>query len=304
MEFYSNGKLLISGEYVVLDGALAFALPTQFGQSLQVEQIDEPVLYWTSYDVDGQVWMNEKVDLLHVVQETNLEGGAYLLTLVHVLRVAHRLNPSILEQSGGFKVESRLTFPRLWGLGTSSTWINNVAQWFEINPYQLLQESFGGSGYDIACAQYKSALLYERTSPVQPYVELVDFQPTFAQYIYFVYLNQKQSSKEAIAAYRAKKGSIGHQAQRITEISKALANATTVDVFQTLLREHEAILSAILGVQPIQEHLFPDFKGVIKSLGAWGGDFVMAVTTENPTAYFKEKGYTTLISYDEMIAVE
>lgn len=303
MEFYSNGKLLISGEYVVLDGALAFALPTQFGQSLKVEQLDQPVLYWKSYDVDGQVWMDERVNLLHIVQETNLEGSAYLRTLVNVLRVAHRLNPFVLSQSGGFNVESRLTFPRLWGLGTSSTWINNVAQWFAINPYQLLRESFGGSGYDIACAQYKSALFYQLTNPIDPYVELIDFNPLYQEQLFFVYLDEKQSSKEAITAYRAKKGSIGHQAQRITEISKALANAATVDVFQTLLQEHEAILGTILGVQPIQARLFPDFQGVIKSLGAWGGDFVLVVAKENPTAYFKAKGYTTIIPYQEMIAV-
>ena len=35
--FYSNGKLLITGEYVVLDGAKALALPTKFGQSLLVK---------------------------------------------------------------------------------------------------------------------------------------------------------------------------------------------------------------------------------------------------------------------------
>ena len=32
--FYSNGKLLITGEYVVLDGAKALALPTKYGQNL------------------------------------------------------------------------------------------------------------------------------------------------------------------------------------------------------------------------------------------------------------------------------
>jgi len=30
--FYSNGKLLITGEYLVLDGAKALALPTKYGQ--------------------------------------------------------------------------------------------------------------------------------------------------------------------------------------------------------------------------------------------------------------------------------
>ena len=54
-------------------------------------------------------------------------------------------------------------------------------------------------------------------------------------------------------------------------------------------------------IKTIQEKLFPDFKGVIKSLGAWGGDFVMAISKENPTAYFKEKGYPVVLSYEEMI---
>ena len=38
--FYSNGKLLITGEYLVLDGAKALALPTKYGQYLTVEFLD------------------------------------------------------------------------------------------------------------------------------------------------------------------------------------------------------------------------------------------------------------------------
>ena len=40
--FYAHGKLLITSEYLVLDGAEALALPTVYGQSLEVETIDEP----------------------------------------------------------------------------------------------------------------------------------------------------------------------------------------------------------------------------------------------------------------------
>ena len=32
-DFYSNGKLLLTSEYVVLDGAIALAIPTRLGQS-------------------------------------------------------------------------------------------------------------------------------------------------------------------------------------------------------------------------------------------------------------------------------
>lgn len=60
-------------------------------------------------------------------------------------------------------------------------------------------------------------------------------------------------------------------------------------------------MSNLLELQTIQEALFNDFDGVIKSLGAWNGDFVMAISKENPTAYFKEKGYKIVIPYDDMI---
>ena len=57
------------------------------------------------------------------------------------------------------------------------------------------------------------------------------------------------------------------------------------------MEKHEIIMSDVLEIETIQEKLFPDFKGVIKSLGAWGGDFVMAISKDNPKDYFKEKGY-------------
>ena len=54
--YYSNGKLLLTGEYLVLDGALSLAVPTQFGQSLTVETIDERKLIWKSLDEKGNIW--------------------------------------------------------------------------------------------------------------------------------------------------------------------------------------------------------------------------------------------------------
>jgi len=303
MEFYSAGKLLISGEYLVLDGALAFALPTSFGQSLYVEEYKKSSILWTSYDVDGTIWMQEEVTIEQLLSEEEVMGTDYRQTLVKVLRAAHRQNPRILQTKQGFKVESKLTFPRLWGLGTSSTWINNVAQWFDINAYQLLQESFGGSGYDIACAKHRSALFYQLTDLHHPKVELIDFKPTFVDQLYFVYLNEKQSSRAAIEAYRAKKELIDKEIQRVTEISRALTKTADVEEFKTLLREHEAILGAILETSTIQERLFADFDGAIKSLGAWGGDFILAVSPKDPTSYFNQKGYTTVIPYQEMIAI-
>ena len=46
--FRSHGKLLLTGEYVVLDGALSLAIPTVFGQDLKVENNTFGELHWIS----------------------------------------------------------------------------------------------------------------------------------------------------------------------------------------------------------------------------------------------------------------
>ena len=42
-------------------------------------------------------------------------------------------------------------------------------------------------------------------------------------------------------------------------------------------------------------------SGTIKSLGAWGGDFVLATGDEEAQKYFKRKGYKTIIPFQDMI---
>ena len=54
-QFYSNGKLLLTGEYVVLDGATALAVPTRFGQDLIVDRIQGDQLIWSSFTVEASV---------------------------------------------------------------------------------------------------------------------------------------------------------------------------------------------------------------------------------------------------------
>ena len=157
-EFYSNGKLLLSGEYAILDGALGLAIPTSYGQSLQVTPTSSGVLEWTSLDENDHSWFSAAFDLANLkVVSTSDESMAQ--TLAHLLLEANAQNPLLLIDSDGFEVTTRLTFPRSWGLGTSSTLINNLAQWARVDAFQLLWNAFGGSGYDIACAQHNSPIL-------------------------------------------------------------------------------------------------------------------------------------------------
>ena len=66
-----------------------------------------------------------------------------------------------------------------------------MAQWANIDAYILLEMTFGGSGYDIACAQTNSPIIYQLENEI-PNFKTVSFNPTFKDQIYFVYLNQKQ----------------------------------------------------------------------------------------------------------------
>ena len=64
-KFYSHGKLLLSGEYAVLDGAISLAIPTTYGQSLIVEQTEEPSLNWKSFDKNKTVWFENEFATPH-----------------------------------------------------------------------------------------------------------------------------------------------------------------------------------------------------------------------------------------------
>jgi mevalonate kinase len=299
--FYSNGKLLISAEYVVLDGALALALPTKFGQFLDVESTNTNGISWTSFDVDGSIWFEDFISFDSILQKEQFDDSQTVKnTLISILHEANSKNPKTLYNSLGYKVTTRLTFPRSWGLGTSSTLINNIAQWFIIDAFELLNNSFGGSGYDIACAQNNSAILYQLKDSIAK-VKVIDFSPNFSQNIYFLYLNKKQNSRNAIANYRKKTVGFLKIIPEINDITKQLAECESLERFSELLVKHEFVLSAILETPTIKDQIFSDFDGAIKSLGAWGGDFVMVVSNKNPKDYFFKKGFETLLSYDEMI---
>lgn len=299
--FYSNGKLLITGEYLVLDGAKALALPTKMGQTLTIDDGTNKKVYWTSFDADGNIWFEEHLTFDTIKENKKSETEPIKTILQNILHQADILNPNIFANSEGFIVTTHLSFPRNWGLGTSSTLINNIAQWFQIDAFTLLKNSFGGSGYDIACAQNNTPILYHLEKG-KPIIENISFTPSFYKHIFFVYLNKKQDSKKQIIQYYQNKNShLAANITAITTLTQAVIAANTSNECIKVIEKHEALLSTILKTPTIKETLFPDFEGGIKSLGAWGGDFVLVVTPSDPSNYFISKGYSTIIPYSEMI---
>ncbi|MGB5943828.1 MAG: GYDIA family GHMP kinase [Leeuwenhoekiella sp.] len=299
--FYSHGKLLLTAEYAVLDGALALALPTKKGQSLTVEPSDENGILWQSFDVNGQIWIEESVDYSEIFNfSLDAKVSDPRSRLLQLLAACRDLNPQFLTEKSRLKVSTHLEFPQDWGLGSSSTLVSNLAQWANVNPYELLEKTFGGSGYDLACAGANTAITYRRDK-FEPQIKAVSFQPEFYDQLFFVHLNKKQNSRQAIAHYRnqpldEKAGFI----EKVGSLTKQILQSKTLKDFCALIDEHEQVLGAVLQLKPIKEELFPDYPGSIKSLGGWGGDFVLATGEEAPD-YFQKKGFETIIPFEKMV---
>ncbi|TXF89388.1 GHMP kinase [Neolewinella aurantiaca] len=300
-----HGKLLLTGEYFVLDGVPALAVPTRRGQSFEAVHLSDSSdhdVYWKAYDVEGWEWFNHAYDKEEWAR-AQVQSEDPRARILQILYAAETLNPGCTRQLRGVEVSTHLQFDRKWGLGSSSTLIAAVAKWLGVNPYALLEQTFGGSGYDLACAFAEGPILYERNG-TSPKVTPVSWEPDWLQQTCFVYLNQKQNSREGIRAYRSATVS-EHAKTEIRRITTALLTGSLhLRAAARLLLEHEEIVGNTLGLIPVQQKLFPGFPGAIKSLGAWGGDFVWALSEDEPEKirkYFNERGYEVVIGYDSMV---
>ena len=294
-KFYSHGKLLITAEYAVLDGAKALALPTKLGQSLEVKPIESPEIRWKSFDHNGTLWFETTLQLASF--EANVTNETAKRLSECFLAIA-KLQPGCFVAHNGFEMHSRLEFPQNWGLGSSSTLINNLAQWAKVDAYKLLAATFGGSGYDIACAQHPYPITFQKNLNSSPKVEKAVFNPPFKDQLFFVHQNQKQNSRDAIAAYEALKKGEKLDFSELNAITDALLVATTLEEFEVLMSKHETIVGNLIQQPPLKTTNFADYPGAIKSLGAWGGDFFLATRTN--TQFFKDKGYNTILPFGEM----
>jgi len=298
--FYSHGKLLLSAEYAVLDGALALALPTKFGQSLKIETTPNQKIVWKSINNKGIVWFEAEflIDTALKISTSNTSDIA--VRLVQVLGALQQLNPTLFEAQQGYALTSTLEFPENWGLGSSSTLITNLAAWAKVDPFKLLELTFGGSGFDIACAQQDSAILYQLEKG-KPSIQPVEFSPSFSESLFFVHRNQKQNSREGIAAYKSLTADTSLDFSELNSLTLDLLNCSDLNSFESLIETHERCISTLIQQPPLKEALFSDYKGAVKSLGAWGGDFFLATGNPADMAYFKSKGYATVIPFSEMI---
>ena len=297
--FRANGKLLISGEYTILDGSLSLALPTQRGQVLHYKEVDHDILHWRSLDVKGETWFEAhfKGNELTVVDSSD---DRIADTLKEILLAAAGLSNSANGLRG--EVTTALEFPTDWGLGSSSTLLCCVAQCFGIDPIQLHFKVSNGSGYDVACGMTDSAITYQLSDGLAE-VNQIQWKPAFSASLFFVHLNTKQKSSSEVNKYQDRKSSIDLAAivEQISALTRAMMHANSLVVFNEAIAKHEEIMSLVLGYPTAKQLYFSDYKGAVKSLGAWGGDFILATGDAEDRMYFTGKGFSVIHEFESLI---
>ena len=299
--FESRAKLMVSGEYLVLKGAMVLALPLKYSQSLTVEEKEgKSMIQWKS-TINDNLWFTATILLpdFRVLETNSPDISATLCTILSGVKT---LQPNFLDSPKEYHVISAMDFLPEWGCGSSSTLISNVADWADCDPFELNSMIFNGSGYDIACARSSSPIIYEIRNG-QPSYRKANFQPSFNKQLYFVYLNRKQNSQNSINGLDLTMVT-ANDLQAITELTSGMENAQNLETFRWLMDQHEEFIGRIIHKIPVKSLHFNDFEGSLKSLGAWGGDF-MLVASDRPEEYirnyFNNKNLQTIFKYSEIV---
>jgi mevalonate kinase len=298
----AHGKLLISAEYMVMHGALALALPLKKGQSLKRVKADAGALFsWKAFHGEDP-WFSASFDpsSLEIAATTDREKAE---TLQRLLRACTVMNPAFQEELQQWQVETSLDFSPSWGFGSSSTLTALLAQWAGIDPLDLGFRVSDGSGYDVACATARQAILY-RLGEEGPHVEPAPFHPPFASRLCFVWLGSKQSTARHLKEMSDRFSPGPEDIRHFSRLTRAMLETRELSEFQRLMEEHETTLSALIGREKVKDTRFPGLQGSVKSLGAWGGDFVMIASDQDPdrlSDYLDTLGLSTRFSYRDII---
>jgi len=295
---FSPGKLMLTSEYVAVDGALVLAVPTKLGQELFYSENDgqKSLIVWEAYH-QNQLWLKAKIDYKNwkTLETNDSKASEFILK---TLKNVQNLSDTKLKSDTSYHIKTNLQFPSDFGLGSSSTLMTNLAEWANIDAFTLNEISLGGSGYDVAVAKEKSAVLYS-CFPERTYHK-IDFNPSFKDELIFIHLNQKQDTREGISHYKSKPTSTG-LINDYSKLTKMIVNSQNLEEFSELMTIHEQKLSDFLEIPTVKEKYFQNSPSFVKSLGAWGGDFVLASKFGDYESYFKKQGFTKIFSWSDLI---
>ncbi|WP_421753980.1 GYDIA family GHMP kinase [Croceimicrobium sp.] len=281
--FFAPGKLLLSAEYSVLEGAKAIAVPTIKGQHLEIFPQAEKTMLYKALDEKAEPWLDFQLGQAQSEEE--------MLVQNIILDACGSQVPEFC------KVQSRLDFPRAWGLGSSSTFISLMAQWLETDVWSLFFKHLKGSGYDVAVAEAGHVIEYQLFDK-KPHWQEVQI-PEFFKNTFLLYLGKKQNSAREVDRY-LKKDRSASLVQKISNLSDELLQLSDIAALANWMEVHEAYTAELIGRKPLPLQILPKYKGQAKSLGAWGGDFLWL--SEAPEAEeLKAAGLNQVFKFSELV---
>ncbi|WP_317125970.1 hypothetical protein [Chryseobacterium sp. 7] len=86
-----------------------------------------------------------------------------------------------------------------------------------------------------------------------------------------------------------------------SDLTKKILLCNELENFSELMMIHEHKIADFLEISTVKEKFFSDCPSFVKSLGAWGGDFVMSAKFGDYKNYFWEKGFTTVFEWQNII---
>ncbi len=296
--YHANGKLLLTGEYLVMHGANALALPLKFGQSLTVTSTTENSLEWQVYSPKGLWWSAKFDNHLNLLTSSDELLAQRLKSILHETLKLTDKNCRVLTN---LKATFHLQFNPEWGFGSSSTLMALLGQWLNINPYELLSLTFKGSGYDVAAALSNQPIIYQTNGDFTPTIIPVDFNPPFRNNLIFFYLGHKKVSSNEVKKFSQVTPPV-EVIEQMNVLTSEFCKCTNLNDFQGLILRHEELISNYINQPSINETIKID-GAYFKSLGGWGGDFALCATNNVPETRTKlhELGYTTLFTYNELV---
>lgn len=293
--FFSHGKVLLCGEYAVLAGVEALALPVHLGQGLKVWEVPtqgNSKIIWQSLDLHGKSWFDCRIDseIMHVHEASDDEIAK---TLIHIFREIKTKNPDYFDHKT-IRLETNVEFNRAWGLGTSSTLVSLLNRWSGANAFALQQAGFGGSGYDVAVGLTGKPLVYWLENE-EPNWEPWKLDSNLTNHWYLAFPGHKMNSRESLKSLKGKLLEMQQDTlflQQLSACIQTIKHPRSIPLLEAMLEMWQALISQYLGIPKAYDDLGikPSQGGLCKWLGAWGGDVLLVnekILSENTSVFDK-----------------
>lgn len=297
LNYRANGKLLLTSEYAITQGAKGLAIPTRFGQKIHYHpNLEGNAIFWSSIGHDAQEWFWAEISLsLEILRTSNVQVAKRLLNNLQIVKN----HSTLLDHPGSFKTE--LEFPAEWGLGTSSTFTSLLAQCAQVDPLKTFKNEHGGSGYDLACAQADGPITYQFIENM-PEVLNTTIPFDFLDELAFVYRGEKQLTSESLNLVKNRPFS-NQQIDRFNRLTDSFLKSRSLLELEDVIEEHESLLAEHLGLPKVKQELFGELPGQVKSLGGWGGDFVLVTRLSSSKHWLEQQGFKTVFPFKQLAMV-